>query len=162
MKFPHNLRNIYRIVVVITIIICFTMLTVRVGNMHLQEKIQGTKTKSNSNRSSTNQYLISAIEHKNNYQNRADKKEFDAARDSILASLEADSKNPFAIRLLQELNTQDINQTEEEIQKIIKILEVRPDYAAAWISLGILYEQIDEVDLAKYAKEKAKALNSNL
>ncbi|KKR60422.1 MAG: hypothetical protein UT99_C0014G0009 [Candidatus Curtissbacteria bacterium GW2011_GWA2_40_31] len=127
LNFPQNYRIIYRIVVVITIIICFTMLTVRVGNMHLQEKIQGT-----------------------------------AARDSILASLEADSKNPFAIRLLQELNTQDINQTEEEIQKIIKILEVRPDYAAAWISLGILYEQIDEVDLAKYAKEKAKALNSNL
>jgi len=162
MKFPHNLRNIYRIIVVTTIIIGFTMLTVRIGDMHLQEKTLGTKTKSNSNRSSANQYLISAIEHKNNYQNRADKKEFDAAKDSILSSLEVDPENPFAIRLLQELNTQDIKQTEEEIQKIIKILEVRPDYAAAWISLGLLYEQIGEDDLAKNAKERAKALNSDL
>ena len=161
LNFPQFFRNIYRIIVV-AIIIGFTILILELNNMQPQEETLGTKTKLKSGGLNTNQYLIGAIEHKNNYQANGDKKEFDVARDLILSSLELDPENPYAIRLLQGLINQDIGQNKEEIQKILKTLEARPDYAAAWISLGILYEQIGEVNLSKMAKEKAKALNSDL
>lgn len=46
-----------------------------------------------------------------------------------------------------------------EIENTKKILVIRPDYAAAWIKLGSLYESIGEYDLALDAKERAKGLN---
>lgn len=47
----------------------------------------------------------------------------------------------------------------EEIERLVKVLGERPDYAAAWLRLSILYEQIGESDLALEAREKARDLN---
>lgn len=46
-----------------------------------------------------------------------------------------------------------------EIENTKKVLAARPDYAAAWLKLGSLYESIGEYGLGRDAKEKAKGLN---
>lgn len=57
------------------------------------------------------------------------------------------------------IDTEKLKVVETEIENTKKILTVRPDYAAAWIKLGSLYESIGENDLGREAREKAKGLN---
>lgn len=49
-----------------------------------------------------------------------------------------------------------------EIEKTRAIIERRPDYAAAWLRLAVLYEQIGEVRLAGEARDYAGRLNPDL
>jgi Flp pilus assembly protein TadD len=49
--------------------------------------------------------------------------------------------------------------TLNEIKTTIRILEVRPDYAAAWQKLGFLYEVAGRVDLARVAYDEAEKLD---
>ena len=49
-----------------------------------------------------------------------------------------------------------------EIEKTRAIIEKRPDYAAAWLRLAVLYEQIGEVQLAGEARDYAGRLNPDL
>ena len=66
----------------------------------------------------------------------------------VKTSLEKDSVDSEKLQLV-----------EKEIADTKKVLEARPDYAAAWIKLGTLYESIGKYDLAREAREKAKGLN---
>lgn len=49
-----------------------------------------------------------------------------------------------------------------EIERTRRILETRPDYAAAWLRLAVLYEQIGELQLAGEARDYAGRLNPDL
>jgi hypothetical protein len=49
-----------------------------------------------------------------------------------------------------------------EIEKTLKVIGDRPDYAGAWVRLSILYEEIGEMELAKTSYETAKELNPDL
>lgn len=50
----------------------------------------------------------------------------------------------------------------EEIDRTLKVVAMRPDYAAAWIKLSVLYEQVGDSENAKRALENAKRLNPDL
>ena len=50
----------------------------------------------------------------------------------------------------------------EEINKTIKVIEERPDYAGAWVRLSVLYNQVGETMLSEKALENAKRLNPDL
>lgn len=50
----------------------------------------------------------------------------------------------------------------EEIARTKAVLESRPDYAAAWLRLAILYEQMGEIELAADARNTAVKLNPDL
>ena len=50
----------------------------------------------------------------------------------------------------------------QEIEKTRAIIEKRPDYAAAWLRLAVLYEQIGELQLAGEARDYAGRLNPDL
>jgi len=54
------------------------------------------------------------------------------------------------------------DQIKSEIDKTLKVINERPDYAGAWIKLSVLYEQIGEMELARKASEAAQKLNPNL
>lgn len=59
----------------------------------------------------------------------------------------------------QAVDPEEMKKLQAEIENTKKVLEVRPDYAAAWNRLSALYESVGEPELAKQAKEKAKGLN---
>ena len=50
------------------------------------------------------------------------------------------------------------SQVVEEINRTIKVVEARPDYAGAWLRLSVLYEQLGDIELSKRALENAKQL----
>lgn len=49
-----------------------------------------------------------------------------------------------------------------EIEKTRAIIERRPDYAAAWLRLAVLYEQVGENELASIAREQVNRLSPDL
>lgn len=49
-----------------------------------------------------------------------------------------------------------------EIEKTLKVVEMRPDYAAAWTRLSVLYEQMGDSENAQRARDNAKKLNPDL
>lgn len=49
-----------------------------------------------------------------------------------------------------------------EISRLLNVIEQRPDYAAAWLRLSVLYEQLGENDLAEQARGRARRLNPDL
>lgn len=50
----------------------------------------------------------------------------------------------------------------QEIERTRAIIERRPDYAAAWLRLATLYEQMGEIELAADAWNTAVKLNPDL
>ena len=50
----------------------------------------------------------------------------------------------------------------QEIERTLSILEQRPDYAAAWLRLAVLYEQVGELELAREARDYTNRLNPDL
>lgn len=57
------------------------------------------------------------------------------------------------------IDQEKLKVVQAEIESTKKVLSARPDYAAAWLKLGSLYESIGEYGLGRDAKEKAKGLN---
>lgn len=55
----------------------------------------------------------------------------------------------------------DLVDAQGEISRLLSVIEKRPDYAAAWLRLSVLYDQLGESDLAEQARETAQRLNSN-
>lgn len=49
----------------------------------------------------------------------------------------------------------------EEIERLVKVLGERPDYAAAWLRLSILYEQLGDNYKATEARITAKKLTGD-
>lgn len=49
-----------------------------------------------------------------------------------------------------------------EIEKTLKVVEMQPDYAAAWTRLSVLYEQMGDSENAKLARDNADRLNVDL
>ena len=56
----------------------------------------------------------------------------------------------------------DLVDAQGEISRLLSVIEQRPDYAAAWLRLSVLYDQLGENDLAQQARETARRLNPNL
>lgn len=65
-----------------------------------------------------------------------------------------ESKN--SVKGARSFNEQILN---DEIEKTLKVVQERPDYAGAWVRLSVLYDQVGEVDKSKSALETALRLN---
>lgn len=188
-QFPHFLRNIYRRIfsksdrpgndsslslnylglvsrtLMILIVVASFFLAILVLNSKIlfnKNRVLGSKFPSIENKISVKQYLQKAREYENDFQKTKDVNDLNTANDAILEALALDPKNPFVIQELKQLASQNSEEAKKQIDRLTKILEVRPDYAAAWESLGILYKEIGEEGLARQAKEKARNLNPDL
>lgn len=85
----------------------------------------------------------------------------DAAREQILAALNFDPVNPYALRFYSEFRAKSAD-LENEIKMTREILTKRPDYQKAWVRLATLYEYRGQTDLANEARQKAEELAKKL
>ncbi len=172
MDFPHIFRIISRrsgranlfIRIVVVFVIIFALVSVLriTTGLSLNAENPNKYSRVGRNRSSVaGSHLRLALNYTSNYlasQSESDAKE---AQKEIEAALESDPRNGYALRLLkyfQKIPEEDLDQ---EIVKTQEILKQRPDYAAAWLRLALLYQKIDAEKQADEALKKARQLNGD-
>ena len=102
------------------------------------------------------QYLIEATAATEEYLQYGSRADLKKAISSLEASLEMEGSNPYAVRLLAELEGQNDSQLSAQIEKVKNILTIRPDYAAAWLRLSLLYRDEGNNQMADSALGQAK------
>jgi len=167
MKLTHNLRIFSRIQVSLMVRV-FVILVIVVSSIlvfglprHSQSNsgeststIMGAKDLNDSNL-----HLKEAIEHSQNFANNGQEGELAAALSEIQIALQLEPNNPYAAGLLSTLDEKNSHEIIDQISKTREILHIRPDYAAAWLRLSVLYQKTQEDELANQALETAKKLN---
>lgn len=148
---------VFRLLIVLLVLISFG--TILLNNN--KSKGQGNLGANfeNKTESTVNSHLKSAIGHLENYHINKDKVELENALGEIGLTLELQPTNPYSLRLLGTLKKQNGQEVEEQIEKTQQVLSARPDYAAAWLRLAVLYQQKGEGELANAALDRAKKLN---
>lgn len=88
--------------------------------------------------------------------------------DAILNIQKAYSLNPYNLNILKtkaktELTLATLNPKffQEALTSLLKIIELSPTESTNYINVGILYQNLNKLDLAKLAYEKALELNPN-
>lgn len=140
LHYPHIFRIFSRTIIVILIVGIFSVFIIDPNSTHLfttnHSQVKGAKT----NDANLNLNQKVTVEELLNY-------------------LSVKPNDPYALSLLKKLSSNNSSKIEEEIKETEAIIKNRPDYAAAWFRLSILYSQIGREDLSKDALEHAKKLN---
>lgn len=157
-QLPQNFRIIsrsfgyffnLRLTLTIAVVSCALLLLFKNEHRYLQVLGDSAAT-------DESQYLTQGIAASEDYFKYGSSEDLDKAMGTLQLSLEHERENPYAVRLLTELQNQNNSQLIAQIEKVNNILVARPDYAAAWLKLSILYRDWGDNQLADSALDRAK------
>lgn len=170
MKLPQNSRNFSRksiglnssIRLISILVIASSLVFVLISVKSSSSVEDSDKFQVEQNRSTiTSPHLKLAASYTANYLGSQSESDAKKAQKEIEAALENDPNNGYALRLLkyfQKIPEEDVDQ---EIVKTQEILKQRPDYAAAWLRLALLYQKIGAEKQADEALKEARQLNGD-
>ena len=162
MKLTHNLRNISRIkasgekiakaIVIGLIFAGIAFFQTNYQPIFDNDPLERKKVLS----ADANLYLRDAVDYFEKYLGENEEGEQERAIEKLKAFLEIDPDNPYALRLIRTLKVDDEYEIDQQISKTLEVLGERPDYAAAWLRLSMLYKQKGEDSQAQDALREAK------
>ncbi|MBI2012525.1 hypothetical protein HYS90_01195 [Candidatus Curtissbacteria bacterium] len=161
MYFPHFLRNISRIKangekIAKTIVIGLIFTGIAYSLADYRPNINLGPREKSVQFANVNLYLRQALDHFEKYLASNDEEDLKKTVEKLKAFLEVDPTNPYALRLARTLKVDNRYEIDQQIPKTLEVLEERPDYAAAWLRLSMLYKQKGEDSLAEDALREAK------
>lgn len=81
------------------------------------------------------------------------------AKAKIRSVLAFEPENSYALRMISDIDSNS-SEIETEINRTLEILKKQSDWQEAWFRLSDLYERSGQLEMADYAREKAKVLKT--